>query len=88
MQQAMPTSQVPRYLEARVATGRALPSVEVVSPQSWKRRQAGRSGKRKADEERGSMEVGKKEEAHAMVHFVMHELNEQLVTELLEGFHS
>lgn len=71
-----------------MATGRALPSVEVVSPQSWKRRQAGRSGKRTADEEMELMEAGKNEERHAMVHFVMHELNEQLVTELLEGFHS
>jgi hypothetical protein len=30
----MPTSQVPSYLEARVAAGHAVPRVEVVSPQS------------------------------------------------------
>jgi hypothetical protein len=89
----MPTSQVPTYLEARVAAGHAVPRV-VVSPQPVQRttrstvRQAAASGKRKAADEvdnTGEIEVGE-EERHAVLKYVVQALNEQLLKELLEGF--
>jgi hypothetical protein len=96
----MPTSQVPTYLEARVAVGHAVPVVEVVSPQSQEQpaeeqqaeEETGTSGKRKAAGEGGEAqdaEAGeeKEEERYAMLEFVVKALNEALVTELLEGFH-
>jgi hypothetical protein len=91
----MPTSQVPTYLEARVAAGHAVPVVEVVSPQSQTQQQegkeAGTSGKRKAagegDDAQGAEAGEKEEERYAMLEFVVKVLNEALVTELLEGFH-
>jgi hypothetical protein len=91
----MPTSQVPTYLEARVAAGHAVPGVEVVTPQSEEAQkeeaeeeQAGPSGKRKAADEGGNLgetEVGE-EERHAVLGYVVKALNEQLLKELLEGF--
>jgi hypothetical protein len=91
----MPTSQVPTYLEARVAGGHAVPVVEVVSPQSERRvtksmvRRTGASGKRKAadeQEETGRVEAGE-EERRAAVEYVVNGLHEALLIELLEGFH-
>jgi hypothetical protein len=89
-QRDKPTSQVPTYLEARVAAGHAVPVVEVVSPQSQEQ-QAGASGKRKAADGRGSVHEteaeGEEEARHAVVEYVVTGLNQELVTELLEGFH-
>jgi hypothetical protein len=96
----MPTSQVPTYLEARAAAGHALPSVEVVLPQSdqeqyeekeeRKVEQAGSSGKRKAAGEDGDATGAEawEEEKHAVLEYVVTAMNEELITELLEGFHS
>jgi hypothetical protein len=93
-QRDLPTSQVPTYLEARVAAGHAVPVVEVVvSPQSegQQAEQAGASGKRKAADERGEAqgaEAGEEEQRHAVLEYVVKGLNEELTRELLEGFHS
>jgi hypothetical protein len=97
-QRDQPTSQVPSYLEARVAAGHAVPVVEVVSPQSQEQQQqaeeeegqAGALGKRKAAGEGGEAqgaEAGEEETRHAVVEYVVKGLNEALVTELLEGLH-
>jgi hypothetical protein len=95
-QRDQPTSQVPTYLEARVAAGHAVPVVEVVSPQSERRitrsmaRKAEASGKRKAAGEGGEAqgaEAWEEEQRHAVLEYVVTGLNEALLTELLEGFH-
>jgi hypothetical protein len=93
-QQATPTAPVPTYLKARVAAGHAVPVVEVVSPQSQEQQQqeggqAGASGKRKAaDESSDAQGAGSgEEEVAAMLEYVVTGLNEELVTELLGGFH-
>jgi hypothetical protein len=90
----MPTSQVPTYLKARVAAGHAVPVVEVVSPQSQEQQQegeeeAGASGKagEGVDAQGGQAGEKEEEERYAMLEFVVKALNEELVTELLEGFH-
>jgi hypothetical protein len=88
-QRDLPTSQVPTYLEARVAAGHAVPVVEVVSPQSEQQQQEGASGKREAAGEGGEaqgVKVGG-EEIRAVLEYVVKGLNEELVTELLKGFH-
>jgi hypothetical protein len=93
-QRDLPTSQVPTYLEARVAAGHAVPVVEVVVwPQSegQQAEQAGTSGKRKAAGEGGEAqgaEAGEEETRHAVLEYVVKGLNEELIRELLEGFHS
>jgi hypothetical protein len=79
-QGGQPTSQVPTYLEARVAAGHPLPVVEVVSPQS----NGSGCGKRKKVSQKVQRE---QEELHAVAQYVVEELNEQLFTELLEGLH-
>jgi restriction endonuclease Mrr len=85
---------MPVYLKARAAAGHALPIFEVVLPQSQQQQgeeqQAGVLGKRKAaDEQDDAAEIGVvQDEKHAMLEYVVKELNEELVTELLEGFHS
>jgi hypothetical protein len=76
----MPTSQVPTYLEARVAAGHAVPRVGVVSPQSL-----GQQGEQEEAEEEG--QAGEVNERDAVIEYVVKGLNEALVTELLEGFH-
>jgi hypothetical protein len=92
-QRDLPTSQVPTYLEARVAAGHAVPVVEVVvSAQSEgeQAEQAGASGKRKAageSSEAQGAEAGEEEQRHAVVEYVVTGLNEELIRELLEGFH-
>jgi hypothetical protein len=98
MQRDKPTSQVPTYLEARAAAGHALPVFEVVVPQPEEQEQEeeqeegqmGASGKRKAAEEPGDLlgDQGEEDEMHAMLEYVVKELNEALVTELLDGFHA
>jgi hypothetical protein len=86
-QRDMPTSQVPSYLEARVAAGHAAPSVEIVSHQSPEQQEQGdASGKRKADDARSRSEA-QEERRHAMAEYVVKALNEELFIELLEGFH-
>jgi hypothetical protein len=88
----MPTSQVPTYLEARVAAGHAVPVVEVVSPQSQGHQtklQVGSNGKWKVAREIADgqgAEAGNKE-VHAVLEYVVKGLSEELLTELLEGFH-
>jgi hypothetical protein len=47
---------------------------------------AGASGKRKASSEAGSTED--EEEKHAVLAYVVGQLNEQLFTELMQGFHA
>jgi hypothetical protein len=83
----MPTFQVPTYMEARVAAGHAVPSVEVVSLE-WSEKQdaegAGASGETKAGGLGGGAVV--EEEKHAVLKYVVQALNEALVIELLEGF--
>jgi hypothetical protein len=99
MQRDQPTSQVPTYLEARVAAGHAVPSVEVMpqSPEEQEQedgdedeeQEAGASGKRKAvggrDEGSQGTDAGE-EEGHAVLTYVLTALDEHLLTELLEGF--
>jgi hypothetical protein len=83
----MPTSQVPTYLAARVATGYAVPSVEVVSPESQKSKM--RRGQAQAVKPRQAILGGGgvvEEEKHAVLEYVVQALNEQLLKELLEGF--
>jgi hypothetical protein len=85
----MPTFQVPTYLEARVAAGHAVPVVEVVASAQSEGEQAGASGKRKAAGEGGEAqgaEAGEEETRHAVLEYVVTGLNEELITELLEGF--
>jgi hypothetical protein len=91
-QRDLPSSQVPTYLEARVAAGHAVPVVEVVWAQSEgeQAEQAGASGKRKAageSNEAQGAEAGEEEQRHAVVEYVVTGLNEELIRELLEGFH-
>jgi hypothetical protein len=95
MQRDQPTARLPTYLEARAAAGHALPSVEVMFPQLEEQeqgdgKQAGPCGKRKAAGEPGDQhEAGaaEEEEVHVMLEYVMEKMNEELVTELLGGFH-
>jgi hypothetical protein len=93
-QRDLPTSQVPTYLEARVAAGHAVPVVEVVWAQSegQQAEQAGASGEGRTAGEGGEAqgaEAGEEEEEqrHAVVEYVVTGLNEELIRELLEGFH-
>jgi hypothetical protein len=60
--------------------------VEVVSTQQQEGQQAGASGKDKTASEAGSTED--EEETHAVLAYVVRQLNEQLFTELLQGFHA
>jgi hypothetical protein len=63
--------------------------VEVVSPQSQEGGQGGASAKRKAEDETDDIQGEETEEqGHAVVEYVVKALNQELVTELLEGFHS
>jgi hypothetical protein len=91
MQRDQPTSQVPTYLEARVAAGHAVPSVEVMrhSPEEQEEQQAGASGEvavvGERDEGAQGTDAGE-EEGHAVLTYVLTALDEHLLTELLEGF--
>lgn len=93
-----PRSKVPTYLEGRVAARQALPVVEVVGHQAGaSRREAGSGDGLEAAVERSRARVEEKrtrqerrdseEENHAMLEFVLKDLHEDLVTELLEGIH-
>jgi hypothetical protein len=88
----MPTSQVPSYLEARVAVGHALPRVEVVSVQPTEEQQGqgqtstSAGGRRKAAEESGDAQGTEAAEVEEFLDYVLEALGEELVTELLEGF--
>jgi hypothetical protein len=58
--------------------------------QKKKKQEAGAFGKRKAVGERGhaqGAEAEGKDEAYAVLEYVVTGLNQELVTELLEGFH-
>jgi hypothetical protein len=98
MQRDQPTSQVPTYLEARVAAGHAVPGVEVVMRQSpgeqkqqEEEQQAGASSEvataGERDEGSQGTDAGEKE-GHAVLTYVLTALDEHLLTELLEGFPS
>lgn len=79
-QQAAPTIPVPAYLAARAAAGHSVPTVEVKGE--------GKGGKemrkRGAD---GDTKEQEEEERDAMLRIVVNDLNEQLFTEFMEGFH-
>ena len=77
--QHTPTAPVPALLKGRVAAGHALPSVETAPQQS----QAGASGQGRASTEAAHAD----EERHAVLQYVVTQLNEQLFTELVKGFH-
>jgi hypothetical protein len=91
-QRDIPTAKMPTYLEARVAAGHVLPSVEVVSLQSEQpqpEEQMNASIDRQEVSEDGfqpEAEAGE-EVKHAVLAYVVTALNEELVVELLEGFH-
>jgi ankyrin repeat protein len=91
-QRDLPTSQVPTYLEARLAAGHAVPVVEVVvwaQSEGQQAEQAGESGKRKAageSSEAQGAEAGEEEQRHAVLDYVVTGLNEELIRELLDGF--
>jgi hypothetical protein len=76
-----------------VAAGHAVPVVEVVSPQSQGQQeadvgQAGERGKAADEKDNGQgAEAGEEDERHVMLKYVVKGMNEQLITELLEGFH-
>jgi hypothetical protein len=57
----------------------------VVVDEQQEGEEAGASGKRKASSEAGI--TPQEEERHAMLSFVMTTLGDQLVTELMQGFH-
>jgi hypothetical protein len=91
-QRDLPTSQVPTYLEARVAAGHAVPVVEVVAwaqSEGEQAEQAGASGKRKAAGESSGAQGAEagEEQRHAVVEYVVTGLNEELIRELLEGLY-
>jgi hypothetical protein len=83
---AAPASTVPAFLQTRVAAGLALPRVEVVaSPQE----QQGSAGDTEATPAADASDAGEgEEEQHAVLAYVLEELNEQLFIELREGFHA
>jgi hypothetical protein len=77
---------VPGYLKARAEAGVALPQVEVVAGQQDG---AGWEGDRKRT--RAATKAHATEEQQCMddlVGWVVNELNEELFTELLQGFHA
>jgi hypothetical protein len=77
---------VPGYLKARAEAGLALPQVEVAAGQQdgplWDggRKRTRAATKAYATEQRQGMD--------AMVEWVVNELNEELFTELMQGFHA
>lgn len=73
-------ASVPAYLNNRVATRRELPTVRVVPPQSTVSSGRGARLKREVDDE-------ETEERHALLEFVVRDLNDQLFVELLDGLH-
>jgi hypothetical protein len=82
---------VPTYLEARAASGHAVPSVEVVPSPSQAGQEEGKQTVADADEGGDVQGVGvgeKESEMHAVLAYVVQTLHEALVIELLEGFHS
>jgi hypothetical protein len=98
MQRDVSTSQVLTYLQTRVAAGHAVPGVEVVSLQPEQRaprcttRQAAASSKKEAagEAQEGEAQGDEAEDEgtrHAVLEYVVKGLNEELFTELLEGFH-
>jgi hypothetical protein len=80
--QEAPTRPVPGYLEARAEAGLAWPRVETVAGQ---RDDVGWAGDEMCSR---SDTVEQQQGMDAMVEWVMKELNEELFTELLQGFHA
>jgi hypothetical protein len=78
------TAPVPAFLQARAAAGQALPQVDVMAEEQ-EGEEAEASGKRKASSEAGI--TPQEAERHATLSFVMTTLGDQLVTELMQGFH-
>lgn len=82
------TAPMPAFLQARATEGQALPQVEVVAGQ--KERQPAREGrKREASSEAGPQagSTPDEEERFAVLGYVMKQPNQELFTELLQGFH-
>jgi hypothetical protein len=69
-------------------TADVVPPKSLAHPEEEKQ-EAGASGKRKAVGEPGDQQGGEVgwDKVHAMLAYVMMAMNEELVTELLEGFH-
>jgi hypothetical protein len=76
---------VPAFLHERVAEWDPLPKVKVVRQQEGEE-QGGDSGKRQASIEASCTE--EEEERHAMLAYVVRQMNEQLFTELMHGLHA
>jgi hypothetical protein len=88
-----PTSPAPTYLEARVVAGHAVPNVKVgvvaKSADEKEEEEAGASGQAGTAGEIGDAQGPDVEKTtHAFMKYVLRSLNESLLTELLEGFHS
>jgi hypothetical protein len=81
---AVVASTAPAFLQTRVAAGLALPRVEVVaSPQE----QQGSAEDTEVTPAADASDAGEgEEERHAVLAYVLGELNEQLFIELKEGF--
>jgi hypothetical protein len=82
---AAPASTVPAFLQTRVAAGLVLPRVEVVASPQEQQESAGDTEATSADASDGGEG---EEERHAVLGYLLGELNEQLFIELREGFHA
>jgi hypothetical protein len=82
-----PTAPLPAFLHDRAAAGQALPELEVMEG-GQEEQQGGASGKRKASGGAASAQEEEGEEAHEVLAYVTTQMNEQLFTELVQGFHS
>jgi hypothetical protein len=87
MRLSLALGPAPSFLEARVATGLALPRVEIVG--AAQDEDAGARGKTKrAPVEAWHMPVVGEGERLAMLQHVVTGLNDQLFTDLLQGLHA
>jgi hypothetical protein len=85
MRQERPTAPVPAFLRDRAAEERALPQVEVGAGQQQQQQQPGTaSGKRKASSE--ADRTNEEERLHAVLAYVVMQLNRELFTELMPCF--
>lgn len=83
-----PTAPVPAFLQKRAAAGHALSKVEIVGvARQQGGQQEGVGGTIEASSGAGAVQ-DVEEERHAMLAYVVKQMNEQLVTELMEGFYA
>jgi hypothetical protein len=91
MRLSLALGPAPSFLEARVATGLAVPRVEIVGAVQDEDAGAGRKRKRalvvKEEEEAWQMPGVGEGERLAMLQHVVTGLNDQLFADLLQGFH-